>query len=101
MTEPLKANRPTFRRSKFSQPRLAPEEAARQGAAASHAFKILQDRDRVLAFLNGHDESLGGRPIDIAIASDEGLAAVTETLDRTDPAGTLPALAHSPAGPTD
>lgn len=59
----------------FSVPRLSDEQAKRQGRVSQAAFLAL-GQSGAISFLNGHDESLGGRPLDLAIASDEGLAAV-------------------------
>lgn len=106
---PPPPSRPKFRGSRQPHLRLTPDEAARQGTAARLAWSAFQDRDRVVAFLNGHDEALGGRPIDIAIASDAGLATVTDAINvsAAQPGG-LPgqaheqaAAAHGPASPTD
>jgi hypothetical protein len=101
--------RPKFRNSRQAQQRLTPEEAARQGTAARLAWSAFQDRDRVVAFLNGHDEALGGRPIDLAIASEAGLAVVTDAINvsAAQPGGIQgevheqAAAAHGPASPTD
>jgi hypothetical protein len=60
-------------------PRLAPLEAARQGRISQMAFLQL-GRDDALAFLNDANESLGGRPIDLAIQSEEGFRSVEEAL---------------------
>ena len=68
------------RRFKPRPPPMAADVAARQGRAASLAFATFGERDAVMAFLNTHDETLGGRPIDLAIASPEGLAAVEAAL---------------------
>ncbi len=64
-----------FRR-KFTTVRLTPEQASRQGQVATTAFRLFGGRDAAMAFLNGHDDDLGGRPLDLAIASAEGLATV-------------------------
>lgn len=64
-----------FRR-KYTTVRLTPEQATRQGQVATGAFRHFGDRDAAMAFLNDHDEALGGRPLDLAIASAEGLALV-------------------------
>ena len=82
MSDKPAGSRPHFRGSKFNQPRLAPDEAARQGSAARQAFSAFGDRERAMAFLNSHDEELGGRPIDVAIASGSGLAAVEQAIGR-------------------
>lgn len=68
------------RRFKARPVPLASDVAARQGRAASLAFAAFGERDAVMAFLNTHDDTLGGRPIDLAIASPEGLAAVEAAL---------------------
>ncbi|MEP9400374.1 hypothetical protein [Sphingomonas sp. VNH70] len=65
---------------KFQSVRLTPEQADRQGRIATGAFRHFGDRDRAMAFLNGHDDDLGGRPLDLAIASPEGLAACEAAL---------------------
>lgn len=67
-------------RNRFAGPRLAPDEAARQGRASSLAFAALGKPEAVIAFLNTHDEALGGRPLDLAIASPEGLLSVERAL---------------------
>jgi hypothetical protein len=65
----------TFFRKAASGPRLSADEAARQGRVSKLAFEKLGQPDAI-AFLNGHSDALGGRPIDLAVASAEGLAAV-------------------------
>jgi uncharacterized protein (DUF2384 family) len=60
-------------------PGLSPQESARQGRIVRAAKAALGGTDAVRAFLNSHHETLGGRPLDLATASDEGLLAV-ETL---------------------
>ena len=72
-----------FRR-KYTTVRLTPEQATRQGQVATSAFRHFGGRDAAMAFLNDHDETLGGRPLDLAIASAEGLALVeTAMAERT------------------
>lgn len=68
-----------FRR-KYTTVRLTPDQATRQGQVATGAFRHFGGRDAAMAFLNGHDETLGGRPLDLAIASAEGLALVEATM---------------------
>ncbi len=70
---------------RFDAPRLSPEQAARQGQASRRAIEVLRLPDAVIAFLNTHDDVLGGRPIDIAVASDAGLAAVEHALTGRNP----------------
>ncbi|NML04972.1 hypothetical protein [Sphingomonas sp. G-3-2-10] len=69
-----------FRR-RFDGVRLAPDAAARQGKAATLAWERFRDNAAVIAYLNTHDDALGGRPIDLAVASEEGLLAVKQDLD--------------------
>ena len=64
-----------FRR-KYTTVRLTPDQATRQGQVATSAFRHFGERDAAMAFLNAHDEALGGRPLDLAIASADGLATV-------------------------
>ncbi|KKW92224.1 hypothetical protein CAF53_12250 [Sphingobium sp. LB126] len=64
----------------FSGPRLSPEQAARQGRISQLAIARLGAREAI-AFLNGNDEKLGGRPLDLAIESIEGLRAAEQRLD--------------------
>ncbi|HEX7874029.1 MAG TPA: antitoxin Xre/MbcA/ParS toxin-binding domain-containing protein [Sphingobium sp.] len=59
--------------------RLSPEQAQRQSHVVRTAFLAL-DQARAIAFLNDHDEALGGRPLDLALESAEGLAAVERAL---------------------
>ena len=106
---PQPSPQPKRRQWRNTQPRLDPEQAARQGEAARRAWSAFENRDQALAFLNGHHDALGGRPIDIAIASAAGLASVEQAIDQSvtlasgPPADTLSqeAAAHGPLSPTD
>jgi len=71
-------NRPFAKKAKGA--RLSPEEAERQGRVSKLALQALGKTEAVIAFLNAHDDALGGRPIDLAIASADGLAAVEAAL---------------------
>lgn len=53
---------------------------ARQTEATALAFRTLGTVDAARAFLNGVDEALGGRPLDVAGASAEGLSRVAGAL---------------------
>jgi uncharacterized protein (DUF2384 family) len=66
-----------FSRFKPAMPR---EAAARQARIAGSAWSVFKDRDAVMTFLNTHRDDLGGRPLDIAIASDDGLRIVEAVL---------------------
>lgn len=70
-------SRPFARR--FDAPRLSAEQAERQGRASKLAIESLAGPEAI-AFLNTHDEALGGRPLDLAVASAEGLARVEDVL---------------------
>ena len=67
---------PPFFRKARKAPVLSREESVRQGKAVRLAQAALGSVEAVRAFLNTHHEALGGRPIDIAVASDAGLIAV-------------------------
>lgn len=69
----------TFRRSNL--PRMEAGSARRQGDVSSLAFEVL-GRDEALAFLNAEHAVLGGRPIDLAVLSDQGRASVVAELGR-------------------
>lgn len=56
-----------------------PEQLRRQDAVLRCAWRKLGESGPVIAFLNSHNESLGARPLYLALESDEGLARV-ETL---------------------
>jgi uncharacterized protein (DUF2384 family) len=61
-------------------PRLAPDQLERQGRISRLAFEVLRQPAAAITFLNTHDTVLGGRPIDLAIASPEGLLDVERAL---------------------
>jgi uncharacterized protein (DUF2384 family) len=63
-------------------PKLAPDAAKRQGQVASFAFLTLGGRDAAMAFLNSPNDELGGRPIDVAVATSEGAEKVLRALRR-------------------
>lgn len=67
-------------RSSASKPKLPSDQAARQGAIARLAFELLGGRDGALAYLNGEDAVLGGRPLDLATATKAGFAAVEDAI---------------------
>lgn len=65
--------RQAFRKSR---PPLAADKGARQGRAVQVAQAAFGSTAAVLAFLNTSHPRLGGRPLDLALASDSGLADV-------------------------
>jgi hypothetical protein len=73
-------------RKKHEGPRLSREEAERQGHAARIAWETFSQPGAAVAFLNTFHDQLGGRPIDIAIASAAGLRAVQLAIAAAAPA---------------
>ena len=63
-----------------SVPKLSPEQATRQGHVAREAWATLGSREAVMTFLNVHHDVLDGRPLDLAVDSDAGLARVRSVL---------------------
>lgn len=57
-------------------PVLSRDEGLRQGRAVRAAQAALGSVEAVRAFLNSHHETLSGRPLDVAVASEDGLIAV-------------------------
>lgn len=73
------ASRLFFRPSKLASP-LSKDVAKRQGQITSLAFALLGGRDAALTFLNGGNAALGGRPLDLAMASDKGYHLVEQAI---------------------
>jgi uncharacterized protein (DUF2384 family) len=86
---PLETDKPRTRqfRRRVHAPLLAPAAVARQGRVATLVWERLRDSAAATDFLNAHDQGLGGRPIDLAIADDAGFRAVVARLDVLHPAG--------------
>jgi len=55
---------------------LSRDQGARQGRVVRAAHGALGEVEAVRMFLNSHHDGLAGRPIDLAVASEEGLARV-------------------------
>lgn len=66
-----------FRRS--NQPKLAPDAAQRQGVVTKLALEAL-GKDHAIAYLNLDNPALGGRPLDLATSSVEGLKQIERDL---------------------
>jgi len=66
--------------NRFTGQRLTPEAAARQGRVTQLAWRLLGGREAAIAYLNAHDERLGGRPLDLAVASEEACLAVERSI---------------------
>ena len=73
--------KPQFRRF-VAKVRLSPDQSRRQSMAVQVAWKAFGERDGAMAFLNDHDAELSGKPLEIAMESDEGLVAVEQLLGR-------------------
>jgi len=91
---------PPFFRKTRKAPALSREESVRQGKAVRSAQAALGSVEAVRAFLNNHHESLGGRPIDIAVASDAGLIAVEAAIPAADK-GLVQAIERTPEAPRE
>jgi uncharacterized protein (DUF2384 family) len=75
------ARRGMMRFRKTNAQRLPPEDAKRQGEITRLAFLLL-GREAAIDFLNTAHAGLGGRPLDLAIASDAGRNSVEAELGR-------------------
>jgi hypothetical protein len=58
-----------------------PEQFRRQDAVLRCAWHNLAQPGPVIAFLNSHNQRLGGQPLYLALESDEGLLRVEGLLD--------------------
>lgn len=63
-----------------TQKRIDPAAAERQGRITMFAWNRLGS-EAAIAFLNGEDPALGGRPLDLAVASEVGLEAVERAIE--------------------
>ncbi|MBB5714334.1 antitoxin Xre/MbcA/ParS toxin-binding domain-containing protein [Sphingomonas aerophila] len=79
---PEKAKRQTqqFKRS-GSKSVLSPDQKRRQAAVTDKAWRFFGSGTGMIAFLNEQHAELGGRPLDLAVNSEEGLHAVLAVLD--------------------
>ena len=93
------ASPPFFRKAREAAP-LTREESVRQGKAVRLAQAALGSVEAVRAFLNTHHELLGGRPIDIAVASDAGLVAVEAAIPAA-ATGPVQAIERTPEAPRE
>lgn len=65
-------------RNGFESPPLSIDEKVRQGQVVQCARDGLTSTEAARAFLNTYHETLGGRPLDLAIASAAGLLRVEQ-----------------------
>jgi hypothetical protein len=81
-----RADRPTVSWTKFQRKAPAtlptPDQLRRQDAILKCAWLSLGESGPVIAFLNGHNEQLGGQPLYLALESDEGLLRVKGLLEQ-------------------
>ncbi|AMK20090.1 MULTISPECIES: hypothetical protein [Sphingobium] len=59
--------------------RISPDQARRQGLITHLAF-VLMGHTEAIRFLNTHNDSLGARPLDLAIADSVGYATVESAI---------------------
>ena len=85
-----------FRKRGRRGPVLSLDEGKRQIRAVRAAQVALGSVEAVRAFLNSHHDSLEARPIDLAVASEAGLAAV-ETAIAIEGRRRVPAKLQPPA----
>ena len=64
-----------------NSPRLSVDSARRQGEVTRLAMLVL-GREAAIAFMNEDNSSLGGRPIDLAVASEDGRRQIEAELAR-------------------
>jgi hypothetical protein len=70
----------TFRRKAPSVPPTQ-EQLRRQGSVLRCAWQSLGESASVVAFLNTHNDRLGGQPLNLALESDDGLSRVEGVLE--------------------
>lgn len=61
-------------------PKLSPECVKRESLITHLACSLLRDPMEAIGFLNGNNETLGGRPLEIASRSTAGYAAVEQAI---------------------
>jgi uncharacterized protein (DUF2384 family) len=62
------------------RPRLSPDAASRQGRVTRLAIETFGDPRTAIEYLNQDCGKLGGRPLDLAVESPEGLGRVERAL---------------------
>lgn len=82
-----RTDRPAHGKARWSdRPRLSPDAASRQGQVTKRALEAFGARDEAIAYLNTACGKLGGRPLDLAVESAEGLGRVERALADLKPA---------------
>jgi len=69
----------TFRR-RSDVPKLAPDQVRRQNDVLQSVWRQFKAPGPVIAFLNSRNEQLQGKPLQIALSSEEGLQKVERLL---------------------
>jgi hypothetical protein len=75
----------TFR--KYQQTvRITPDESKRQSDLLRCTWDNLGSKTAVIAFLNTHNDALGGQPLSVALRSEAGLMSARRLLQQMPPA---------------
>jgi len=69
--------------------RFFPHQAQRQNDLIRSAWLSLGTKEAVIAFLNTTNEKIGGRPLTLALGSDDGLRSAQRVLEGYVEPGTL------------
>lgn len=77
----LKPKPQTRKFRKYEPPvRFTPDQSRRQNALLRRVWDSLKSKDAAIAFLNTYDAGLGGEPLAVALASDDGLRSAEQLL---------------------
>jgi hypothetical protein len=68
--------------------RFTVDQSRRQNELIRAAWNSFESKDAVIAFLNTHNECLGGEPLRLAMASDDGLYSAARLLEEVQRAPT-------------
>ena len=68
------------RKRRYTPPPQTAHESRRQAKLVQYAWRHFGDAAPMIAFLNARHEELEGRPLTLAIESDDGLARVEQLL---------------------
>ena len=60
--------------------RFTPDQSRRQNVLLRGVWDNFKSKDAAIAFLNTYDAGLGGEPLAIALASDDGLRSAEQLL---------------------
>lgn len=62
--------------------RFTPDQSRRQNVLLRGVWDSFKSKDAAIAFLNTYDAGLGGEPLAVALASDDGLRSAERLLAR-------------------